>query len=109
MRGTPVGTSLMAHVSRVFRPGRQRMTGMLSAARWESTSATSKATEPPAAASEPIPVRYPYFVSRVGLGGMSLPVYTDIRHGGSQWITQIRKVEGEANVREKKLTPGFLP
>ena len=28
--------------------------------------------------SAPMPVRYPYFVSRVGLDGMSLPVYTDI-------------------------------
>ena len=47
--------------------------------------------------SAPMPVRYPYFVSRVGLDGMSLPVYTDIRNGGSSWLTQIRKVEGDAS------------
>jgi len=99
----------MAHVSRVFRSGHYGMTGMFSSARWESTSAAPKAAESPADPSEPIPIRYPYFVSRVGLGGMSLPVYTDIRHGGSQWITQIRKVEGDVNVREKKLTLGLLP
>ena len=46
--------------------------------------------------SAPMPVRYPYFVSRVGLDGMSLPVYTDVRNGGSRWLTQIRKVEGDA-------------
>ncbi|WFD18045.1 hypothetical protein MCAP1_000257 [Malassezia caprae] len=73
------------------------MTGTLSFARWESTSAVPEDAEAPASRSEPIPVRYPYFVSRVGLGGMSLPVYTDIRHNGSQWITQIRKVEGDVN------------
>ena len=47
--------------------------------------------------SAPMPVCYPYFVSRVGLDGMSLPVYTDIRNGGSRWLTQIRKVEGDAS------------
>ena len=47
--------------------------------------------------SAPMPVRYPYFVSRVGLDGMSLPVYTDVRNGGSRWLTQIRKVEGDAS------------
>ena len=46
--------------------------------------------------SAPMPVCYPYFVSRVGLDGMSLPVYTDVRNGGSRWLTQIRKVEGDA-------------
>lgn len=109
MRGTLAGTPWMAHVSRIFRSGNKGMTGMLVKARLESTSAAPKATESPADATEPIPVRYPYFVSRVGLGGMSLPVYTDIRHGGSQWITQIRKVEGDANVRAAKLTTGSLP
>ncbi|WFD21826.1 hypothetical protein MEQU1_000482 [Malassezia equina] len=97
----------MAHVSRIFRSGNQGMAGMLVKARWESTSAAPKATESPADATEPIPVRYPYFVSRVGLGGMSLPVYTDIRHGGSQWITQIRKVEGDANALCRDLFDEF--
>ncbi|WFD25536.1 hypothetical protein MNAN1_000496 [Malassezia nana] len=59
------------------------------------TNSAPEAPETPADDSLPMPIRYPYFVSRVGLSGMSLPVYTDIRHGGSQWITQIRKVEGD--------------
>ena len=63
--------------------------------RLESTVAEASADT--SVTSAPMPVRYPYFVSRVGLDGMSLPVYTDIRNGGSRWLTQIRKVEGDAS------------
>ena len=63
--------------------------------RLESTVAEAPADT--SVTSAPMPVRYPYFVSRVGLDGMSLPVYTDIRNGGSRWLTQIRKVEGDAS------------
>ena len=62
--------------------------------RLESTVAEAPADT--SVTSAPMPVRYPYFVSRVGLDGMSLPVYTDVRNGGSRWLTQIRKVEGDA-------------
>ena len=62
--------------------------------RFESTAAEAQADASTTPA--PMAVRYPYFVSRVGLDGMSLPVYTDIRNGGSRWLTQIRKVEGDA-------------
>lgn len=62
--------------------------------RLESTVAEAPADT--SGTSAPMPVCYPYFVSRVGLDGMSLPVYTDVRNGGSRWLTQIRKVEGDA-------------
>ncbi|KAL4400083.1 mitochondrial large ribosomal subunit [Malassezia pachydermatis] len=63
-------------------------------ARHESTVSSSEPNEE--AQPSPAAIRYPYYVSRVGMSGLSLPVYTDIRHGGSQWFTQIRKVEGDA-------------
>lgn len=65
-------------------------------ARHESTVSSSEPNEE--AQPSPAAIRYPYYVSRVGMSGLSLPVYTDIRHGGSQWFTQIRKVEGDAAV-----------
>lgn len=99
----------MAHVRRILRPGHQGMPEILSRVRWVNTDSAPEAPETPADDSAPMPIRYPYFVSRVGLSGMSLPVYTDIRHGGTQWITQIRKVEGDVSVRIESLKLGFLP
>lgn len=74
---------------------------MLRFARWESTEATPArdVAQDLTEGAAPVPIRYPYFVARVGAAGTSLPVYSDIRHGGSQWLTQIRKVEGDAAVR----------
>ncbi|KAF9239657.1 mitochondrial large subunit ribosomal protein-domain-containing protein [Melanogaster broomeanus] len=39
--------------------------------------------------------RYPYFVRRNSRG--SLPIYTDIRNGGTRYLVQIRNVEGRVN------------
>ena len=64
--------------------------------RYESTQAS--APEATAKRSMPIQIRYPYYVPRVGLSGISLPVYSDIRNARSRWLTQIRKVDGDANV-----------
>lgn len=77
-----------------------RVPAYVQSSRFESTVADHTLSDTPQA-SMPKPVRYPYFVSRVGMAGTSLPVYTDIRHGGSKWITQIRKVEGDVSVRYK--------
>lgn len=41
-------------------------------------------------------VRYPYFVPRNSKG--SLPVYTDIRNGGTRQLLLVRNVDGNANV-----------
>ncbi|EDP43588.1 hypothetical protein MGL_1801 [Malassezia globosa CBS 7966] len=73
-----------------------RVPAYVQSSRCESTVADHTLSDTPQA-SMPKSIRYPYFVSRVGMAGTSLPVYTDIRHGGSKWITQIRKVEGDVS------------
>lgn len=65
--------------------------------RLESTSA-SDASNSADTARAPIPIRYPYFVARAGVNGANFPVYTDIRNTRSRWLTQIRKVDGDAIV-----------
>ena len=55
---------------------------------------------PPATSHRPIsqPVRdLPYLVRRNTKG--SIPVYTDIRNGGTKYLVLIRNVEGNVNVR----------
>jgi large subunit ribosomal protein L49 len=41
-------------------------------------------------------VRHPYFVPRNTRG--SLPVYTDVRNGGTRYLMLIRNIDGDANV-----------
>lgn len=73
--------------------------------RFSSTNVAEEAEEQPHPTSAgPLPIRYPYFVSRVGVNGMNLPVYTDIRNARSRYLTNIRKVEGDATVRFLLLT-----
>lgn len=43
-------------------------------------------------------VKYPYYVSRAGVYSDSLPVYTDIRHGGQSVFTVLRRVQGNVEV-----------
>lgn len=46
-------------------------------------------------------VRYPYFIRRNSRG--SLPVYTDIRNGGTRYLISIRNVQGQINVNTHPL------
>ena len=46
-----------------------------------------------------VPIRYAYYVPRVGVTASSLPVYSDVRHGGNKWLTVIRKIDGDVPVR----------
>lgn len=46
--------------------------------------------------TQPTLVHYPYFVPRNTNG--SLPVYTDIRNGGTRYMVLIRNIDGDANV-----------
>ncbi|KAJ1029971.1 hypothetical protein NDA16_000884 [Ustilago loliicola] len=72
--------------------------------RYYSTPSTSESTSTPSpeldsspsSSSEtgPTPVQYSYFVPRVGKTLDSLPVYTDIRNGGTRTITEVRKIQG---------------
>lgn len=45
----------------------------------------------------PKPIRYPYFVPRNSRG--NLPVYTDVRNGGTRYLVLVRNVDGEPDVR----------
>lgn len=71
-----------------------------SLARYNSTSSPSSSgdSEPspssPSPQTGPTPVKYSYFVPRVGKTLDSLPVYTDIRNGGTRTITELRKIQG---------------
>ncbi|SPO20443.1 related to IMG2 - mitochondrial ribosomal protein of the large subunit [Ustilago trichophora] len=59
-----------------------------------STTTTSSPESEPTIEPTPTPVRYSYFVPRVGKTLDSLPVYTDIRNGGTRIITELRKIQG---------------
>lgn len=45
---------------------------------------------------QPPAIRYPYFVPRNTRG--NLPVYTDVRNGGTRYLVMIRNIDGNANV-----------
>ncbi|WFD37530.1 uncharacterized protein MJAP1_000474 [Malassezia japonica] len=76
--------------------------------RFSSTNVPEEAEEQPHPTSAgPLPIRYPYFVSRVGVNGMNLPVYTDIRNARSRYLTNIRKVEGDVTALCRDLFEDF--
>lgn len=50
----------------------------------------------PSQSAQPIEQRYPYFIPRNSRG--SLPVYSDIRNGGTRYLNLIRNVDGDVNV-----------
>ncbi|TKY90981.1 hypothetical protein EX895_000980 [Sporisorium graminicola] len=59
-----------------------------------STSVEDATSSTDFSSSEPTPVRYSYFVPRVGKTLSSLPVYTDVRNGGTRTMTEVRKIQG---------------
>ncbi|KAI6118759.1 mitochondrial large subunit ribosomal protein-domain-containing protein [Pisolithus croceorrhizus] len=69
--------------------------------RFIAQPAVSRRTLSQAAATPPSHVQRPYFVRRNTHG--SLPVYTDIRNGGTRYLVQIRNVEGQAQVLANEL------
>lgn len=50
------------------------------------------------------PVRYTYFVPRVGKTMDSFPVYTDVRNGGTRTLTELRKIQGSLQDLKTDLT-----
>lgn len=61
------------------------------------TPGSLKAVSPPI---QPAVTHYPYYVPRNTNG--NLPVYTDIRNGGTRYMVMIRNVDGDANVSERQ-------
>lgn len=57
-----------------------------------ATDTAAQALKTPAGA-----IKYPFFVPRNSNG--NLPVYTDIRNGGTRILVSIRNVDGNASVR----------
>lgn len=54
-----------------------------------------------------VPIRYSYFVPRVGVNANNLPVYTDLRHQGNKWLTVIRKIDGDVHLLCSDLFESF--
>ncbi|CDU23383.1 related to IMG2-mitochondrial ribosomal protein of the large subunit [Sporisorium scitamineum] len=89
-------TSPIASTSKLPHPSLTRCNSTV------STHPSSSSSEPPTAdlssdlkpSSSPTPIRYTYFVPRVGKTLSSLPVYTDIRNGGTRTLTELRKIQG---------------
>lgn len=52
------------------------------------------------------PVQYPYFIPRNTDG--NLPVYTDIRNGGTRFLVTIRNVDGKADLLAKDLADSLF-
>ncbi|KAJ4467475.1 mitochondrial large subunit ribosomal protein-domain-containing protein [Lentinula edodes] len=52
-------------------------------------------------------VHQPYFVPRNSNG--SLPVYTDIRNGGTRLLLTIRNIDGNITAFAKELSDGLFP
>ncbi|KAG5653265.1 hypothetical protein H0H81_001425 [Sphagnurus paluster] len=63
-------------------------------------AATPTATA--ATAPKPVPVSYPYFIPRNTRG--NLPVYTDIRNGGTRYQVLVRNIDGNALALAKELS-----
>ncbi|KAH7929771.1 hypothetical protein BV22DRAFT_1102257 [Leucogyrophana mollusca] len=71
-----------------------RFYSQLLAATRESPAANSTA-------HQAVEVRYPYFLRRNSRG--SLPVYTDVRNGGTKHLVLIRNVEGQITALANEL------
>ncbi|RDB21170.1 54S ribosomal protein img2, mitochondrial [Hypsizygus marmoreus] len=56
----------------------------------------------PSATAQPASILYPYYVPRNTRG--NLPVYTDVRNGGTRYLVLIRNVDGNANALAKELS-----
>ena len=73
---------------------------MLSIARshaiFRSISTTRHLSQATATQPQNASLQYPYFVPRNSRG--NLPVYTDVRNGGSRYLVLVRNVEGNASV-----------
>ncbi|KAJ8453762.1 hypothetical protein ONZ51_g13415 [Trametes cubensis] len=97
---------LRSLVPRIFRPACQsRLLSTQLAA-----SGSQPVPPPPAQTSQPSHAQpeqsLPYRVRRNTRG--SIPVYTDIRNGGTRYLVLIRNVEGSVDVRPVSLiSPAF--
>ncbi|GAA5900411.1 hypothetical protein JCM6882_001240 [Rhodosporidiobolus microsporus] len=70
-----------------------------------TSSASAEAAD--AAADLQVDSEWPYYVPRTRFG--DLPVYTDIKHGGSKVLTIVRKAEGDINALHRDLAAFLHP
>ncbi|THG93668.1 hypothetical protein EW145_g8314 [Phellinidium pouzarii] len=56
--------------------------------------------------SSPRPLSYPYFVPRNSKG--SLPVYSDIRNGGSRYLVLVKNIRGNVNALRDDLASSLF-
>ncbi|KAG6889712.1 hypothetical protein C0992_004341 [Termitomyces sp. T32_za158] len=55
----------------------------------------------------PKQIRYPYFVPRNTRG--SLPVYTDVRNGGTRYLVLVRNVDGKPDALASDIARNLFP
>lgn len=72
-----------------------------------STESSTQPEMPEPQLRTPVPIRYPYFVNRVGVNQFNLPVYADVRNAGSRTLTMIRKVDGDVSALCRDLFEDF--
>lgn len=58
-------------------------------------------------APKPVSVKYPYFIPRNTRG--NLPVYTDVRNGGTRYLVLVRNVDGNIDALARELSQKLLP
>ncbi|GLB35115.1 putative mitochondrial large subunit ribosomal protein (Img2) [Lyophyllum shimeji] len=67
-----------------------------------AVSPTASVTAP-----KPVSVKYPYFISRNTRG--NLPVYTDVRNGGTRYLVLVRNVDGNIDALARELSQKLFP
>ncbi|KAF5387041.1 hypothetical protein D9615_001656 [Tricholomella constricta] len=89
-------TTCQSHLAPTFRHARRCF------AHRAVVSATA-----PNAAPMPVSVKFPYFIPRNTRG--NLPVYTDVRNGGSRYLVLVRNVDGNVDRLAKELRTKLFP
>ncbi|KAG5342234.1 hypothetical protein E4T56_gene10629 [Termitomyces sp. T112] len=54
-----------------------------------------------------VSIKYPYFVARNSRG--NLPVYTDVRNGGTRYLVLIRNIDGKPDALASELSQNLFP
>ncbi|KAG6854933.1 hypothetical protein C0991_009756 [Blastosporella zonata] len=58
-------------------------------------------------ASNPSTVKYPYFIPRNSRG--NLPIYTDVRNGGTRYLILVRNVDGKTDALASEISRSLFP
>ncbi|KAI0781066.1 mitochondrial large subunit ribosomal protein-domain-containing protein [Trametes elegans] len=99
---------LRSLVPRLFAPARSvRLYSTQPAVSAPAAGLSSETVPPPPARGSEGAVALPYRVPRNSNG--SVPVYTDIRNGGTRYLVLIRNVQGSVDALAKDLKSSLFP